>query len=203
MDVENNNQFIQKLIQTKGEVRGVTLKTDFEFILKERGEEGVKKFEEELKKLGFSIKYKEIQELNYYPAGLRIISLLVIKKIFGYKDNKIREMGARATKISSVLKFFIKYIPSLKKMVVTNTGKVWQNHWTIGTMIPAELNEKEKYAIFQLKDFNLHPIYCRYLEGYITGLFQLIVTSTKITCHETKCSFKGDAQFHEYLVKWQ
>jgi len=201
MAEELTKELVQKLMAIKGEVRGVVFTTDTEYILAEKGEEGLKQVEEELKELGQPIKYQEIETLAYYPVGLRVLSLLAIKRVFNFDDEKIKEMGLMATKKSIIVKFFIKYVFSFQKVFFEQSPKIWQKHWTIGELIPAELNEEKKYAINKLKDFNLHPIYCTYLKGYLIGLFSMMVKSPQITCQETKCSFKGD-EYHEYLIKW-
>ena len=201
MNQELTKEIAKKLMEIKGETRGVTLNIDREYILKEKGEEGLKKLEEELGKLGYPIKYKKIETLAFYPVGLRAISLLAIKKVFNFDDEKIKEMGFYGTKISLIIKFFIKYVFSFQKIFFKESPKIWREHYTIGELAPVELNEEKKYAILRLKDFNLHPVYCHYLEGYISGLIQLMVKNPKIICEETKCTFKGD-EYHEYLIKW-
>jgi len=202
MNEELTKEVVKKLMEIKGEVRGVTFEIDREYILKEKGREGLKKLEEELEKLGYPINYKEINTLGYYPVGLRALSLLAIKKVFNFDDEKIKEMGFFATKVSLIIKFFIRYIFSFQLVFNREAPKIWREHWTIGEMVPVELNEEKKYAILRLKNFNLHPVYCYYLEGYMSGLFQLMVKSPKITCEETKCSFRGD-EYHEFLIKWK
>ncbi|MBZ9572449.1 hypothetical protein KJA15_03905 [Patescibacteria group bacterium] len=202
MNQELTKETVKKLMEIKGEVRGVVFKTDGEFIFKEKGKEGLKELEDELEKLGYPIKYKEIKTMAFYPVGLRALSLLAIKKIFNFNDEKIKEMGIFATKVSLIVKFFIKYVFSLKLAFNKQTSKLWRKHWTVGELVPVELNEEKKYAIIQLKNFNLHPVYCRYLEGYFPGPFQLMVKSPKITCQETKCFFRGD-EYHEFLIKWK
>ena len=52
---------LDELMSLKGEVKGAGIKTHGEFILKEEEEEGLKKLEEIVTKLGYSIKYKEIK----------------------------------------------------------------------------------------------------------------------------------------------
>ncbi len=199
---ELTKETAKKLMEIKEEARGVTLGIDRDYILKEKGEEGLKKLEEELEKLGYPIKYKKIETLAFYPAGLRALSLLAIKKVFNFDDEKIKEIGFLGTKTSLIIKFFIRYVFSFQKVFFEESPKIWREHWTIGKLIPVELNEEKKYAILRLEDFNLHPIYCRFLEGYLSGLFQMMVKSPKITCQETKCSFRED-EYHEYLIKWQ
>ena len=43
-------------MKVKGEVRGAGLKVDWEFILREKGEEGLKRVEDRMAELGFPLK---------------------------------------------------------------------------------------------------------------------------------------------------
>jgi len=199
---EITKETAKKLMEIEGEVRGVVFKTDSEYLLKEEGEEGLKKLEEELEKLGYPIKFKEIKTMAFYPVGLRVLSLLAIKKVFNFNDEKIKKMGVFATKTSLIIKLFIKYFFSAQRVFYKEAPKIWRKHWTVGELTPVELNEEKKYGILRVKNFNLHPIYCCYLEGYFSGILQMLIKTQKITCEETKCTFRGD-EYHEFLLKWQ
>lgn len=120
-------ELTKKLMEIKGEARGVTLEIDGKYILKEKGEEGLKKLEDELEKLGYPIKYKEIKTFDYYPAGLRALSLLAIKKVFGFDIKKIKEIGFSGTKISLIIKFFIRYVFSFQKFFSEKLQKSGEN----------------------------------------------------------------------------
>ncbi len=203
MEDDLSKENIKRLLEIGVKARGVILKTDEEYILKEKGEEGLKKLEDELEKLGCPLKYKEIKSMEFYPAGLRIISLLAIKKVFNFDEKDFRRMGLFATKVSLIIKFFMKYFFSIQKVFSEESPKIWRKHWTTGEIVPVELNEEKKYGILKLKGINLHPIFCTfYLTGYFSGILQLLVKASEITCEEVKCSFRGDEE-HEYLLKWK
>lgn len=202
MDQEITKELAKKLMEIEGETRGVVLKTDGEYVLKEKGEEGLKKIEEELEKLGYPIKYGEIKTMEFYPVGLRAISLLVVKKAFNFNDEKIKEIGIFATKVSLIIKIFTRYFLSVKRVFFIEAPKIWRKHWTKGDLIPVELNEEKKYAILRLQNFSLHPIYCTYLGGYFCGVLLMLLRATKMNPEETKCVFRGD-EYHEFLIKWQ
>lgn len=199
---ELTEEIAKKLMETKGEARGVTFKTDMEFILKEKGEEGLKKVEQELEKIGFPIQYKTIKVMNFYPVGLRIISLLAIKKTFNFDEEKIKSIGFFATKVSLIIKLFVKYFFSTERVFYKEAPKMWKKHYTISELTPVELNEEKKYAILRIEDFILHPLFCVYLGGYFCGIFQMLIKTNKINYQETKCPFRGD-KYHEYLIKWE
>ena len=197
-----SKETINNLMKIKGEVRGVVLKTDEEYILKEKGKAGLEKVEQRLKELGHPIKYEEIKTMDFYPVGLRVLSLLAIREVFNFSDEEIRKIGIFATKMSLIIRLFTKYFLSMRRVVMKESPKMWDKHWTVGKLVPVELNEKQKYAVIRVEGFDLHPIYCIYLEGYFTGIVQMLVKLPKVDAKETKCSFKGEP-YHEFLIKWQ
>ena len=197
-----SKETIDQLMQIKGEVRGVVLKTDEEYILKEKGKEGIMQLEKKLEELGRPIKYDQIKTMSFYPVGLRVLSLLTIKEVFNFGDEDIRKMGTFATKKSLIIRLFLKYFISMRRVVMKESPKMWRKHWTVGKLVPVELDEKQKYAVIRVEEFNLHPVYCTYLEGYFIGIVQMLVKSSKIDSQETKCALKGDP-YHEFSIKWQ
>ncbi|OGZ18394.1 MAG: hypothetical protein A2Z68_02560 [Candidatus Nealsonbacteria bacterium RBG_13_38_11] len=199
---QNLEEKVKELTRIKGEVRGVAFKTDMEFILKEKGEEGLKKLEIELEKAGFPINYKAIKAMDFYPVGLRVISLLIIKKTFNFDDKQIKDMGVFAAKVSLIIKLFVKYFFSTQRVFFKEAPKMWDKHYTISKLIPIELDEEKKYAILQIEDLVLDSIFCNYLGGYFCSILQMVVSTNKIDFQETKCPFHGD-KYHEYLLKWQ
>jgi len=202
MAKELNKELAQELMGIKGEVAGGPLKTDMEFVLTKMGKEGLARLEKELNDLGFPTKYKEINNVDFYPAGLRVLSLLAIKKVFGFDDEEIKEMGFIATKKSFFVRLLIRYYVSPEKVFFEKAPQLWQKQVTEGKLVPVEFNKEKKQAIVRLENINLHPVYCCYVQGYISGMLKMLIATNSITCQETKCSFKGD-QYHEYLLKWQ
>lgn len=198
--MKTNN--IKELSSIKGEVRGVALKTDGDYILKEKGKEGLEKLEKKLKDWGFEIEYEKINNMLFYPAALRIASLLAIKEVFEFNDQKMQDIGFYATKKSLIIKLFLKFFVSANRVFYKESVKIWKKHYTFGKLVPVELNEDKKYGIIRVEDFNLHPIYCSYLGGYFSGILQMLVRSSKINPEETKCFFRGQ-DCHEFLIKWQ
>ena len=201
---EITKEEIEKLMSSKIKTRGAVFQTDSRYVSEKMGQAELRKVEDELKRMGHPFKYKEIKSMAFYPAGLRMLSLLAIKKTFNFDDEKIKEMGLFATKKSLIIKMFTRYFLSMERVFYREAPRLWQKHWTQGTLTPVELNEKEKYAILRLEDFDLHPLYCSvYLSGYFSGILQIVTEAFKITCRETKCTFslKRD-EYHEYLLKW-
>jgi hypothetical protein len=68
---------------------------------------------------------------------------LVIKKIFNYDDKKIEEIGFLATKRSLIVKLFVRYFLSVQRVFSKEAPLLWKQHYTIGELIPVELNEEK------------------------------------------------------------
>ena len=202
MDQELNKESAAKLMAMPGEARGEVFKTDGDYVLKEMGPEGLKKLEEELAALNYSIDYKKIGALSFYPIGLRIISLLAIKKVFSFDDARIKELGFFASKTSLMVKLFINYFLSIHKVFFEEAPRIWRKHYSVGDFTPIELNEEKKYGIIQIKNYQFHPVFCLYLGSYLCGFFQMLIKTPAITFEETACPFRGD-EYHEYTIKWK
>ncbi|MBL7142300.1 MAG: hypothetical protein ISS83_01355 [Candidatus Pacebacteria bacterium] len=201
MAVELTKEIAQKIMETKGEARGIHFKNDAEFVLREKGKEGLAMIEKELEGLGYPINYKKISQFDFYPIGLRALSLLAIKKTFDWSDAKIKELCKYAMNFSWVIKLLMKYLSSVEK-VAKETPKTWSQYFTVGQAAVQEYDLKKKYAIITIKDFRLHPVYCRCFEGVVPGVLKMVIASKKIVCEEIECVFNGGKE-HKFLIKWQ
>jgi len=189
-----------KLMSFKGEAKGTGLKSYAEFILKEEGERGLKRFEEALAKAGYLMKYQDIKPTYLYPVGEWILFLLVAKRLFNYDDKKFQEMGIFQVKVSTLIRFFMKYFVSIERASGA-LPKIWRQHFTIGDFSTVELNKEKKYIILKLENFvDYDPVECQLIIGVLIGSVQMILNS-KVICEETKCSLRGD-QHHEFILKW-
>lgn len=194
-----NKDIATKLMEIKGETRGIALKSDQEFVLQEKGEEGVKLLQKTMQELGFPIDYAKIRPMDFCPVGLRAISLLIMKAIFDFDDEKFRKMGMIQSKTSLIIRLFMKYFISLSE-VAKKVPDMWEKYYTIGVLTVTKISEEKKYGILKLENFRLHPLQCRVLEGYFASIISMVVKSPVI-CRETKCIFKGDG-YHEFSAKW-
>ncbi len=202
MNEELTAEKVKELLAIPGEVKGAVFKTDAAFVIKEKGEEGLKQLEEELKKLGCPIKYEEAKSVSFHPVGMRAISLLAMKKVFGFDNEKIKEIGRFATRVSLIVRLFVRYFSSTEKFLKEKAPELWSGHWTKGTLDMADVNVKEKYVVARVKDFNLCTTFCYYLRGYFEGILELTTGSEEVHTEEVKCTFRGD-DYHEYLTRWK
>ncbi|MCP6717938.1 MAG: hypothetical protein KJI70_00110 [Patescibacteria group bacterium] len=192
-------QLADELMRIKGEVRGIAPKAHVQFVVEEKGESIFEKVEDKMAELGHPVNYKSLRPMNFYPIGIEAITLLVIKQLFNYDDEKFKEIGKYQSKISLIIKLFTKYFVSIK-IIAQKAPEMWRKYYTVGDLKVTELNEKEKYTVVEVKDFKMHEHHCRMLEGYFASVIKMVVKENTI-CKETKCIFKGD-DYHEFLIKW-
>jgi hypothetical protein len=198
-----SKELAENLLKIKGEGRGVHFKNDAEYVLKERGEEALKKVEEEITRLGFPIKYREIKNTGFYPAGLRAISLLAIKKTLSWDDEKMKDMFKAAVGASLIVRLFMKFFYPTEK-AINALPRIWDQYWTKGNFSIVEFNRKEKKVIVRIEGLDLHPLYCSSLEGFFMGMADLIGGSKRRACKEISCSFKDkNSKTHDYLLTWE
>lgn len=189
----------QKLMEIKGEARGITLKVDWDFVYLKEGKEGIKKLEAKMTELGCPMKYKQIKSMDFYPIGFDAVSMLSIKEIFNYDDKTLEKMGASVIKFSLLMKVFMKYFVSLR-LIAEQMPNTWRRHYTIGSLEMPDFSKEKSYAILKLRDFSVHPIYCIVLSSCFAKIAEM-VTKSSVAWEETKCSFRGD-EYHEFLLKW-
>jgi len=190
------------LMEIPGKARGVVFQTDAEYVRAKKGEEGLEKVKEELEKIGCPIDYENIKATGWYSLGLRVISLLAIKKTFDWGDKEMEDMGHAAPKYSFIVKMLLKYFLTVD-MTYKESPKYWEKHYTVGKIEAPGYSLEEKYFLIRLKDFKIHPVLCMYLGGYFIMLSKYLLKSTKNNkVQETKCMFSGDP-YHEFLVTWK
>lgn len=187
------------LMHIKGEVRGIAIKSHGDFIKKEKGEEGLEKVEKTMASLGYPLDYSKLVPWGFYPVGLEILELLVIKKLFNFEDQKFEEIGAFGSRTSFILKIFFKYFGSIKK-IAEKAPEIWKKYYTIGDLKVKTLDEKKKYIILALDNLFLHPIHCLHLKGYFSSVVKMVI-GKNVNCEEIFCPHRG-GQYHEFLIKW-
>lgn len=188
----------ERMMSAKGEIRGATLKAYADFIAKEEGEKALKRVENEMSALGYPIKYRELEKMDFYPIGLHSVTLEIIKRLFDYDEKKFREIGRFVSKISLVLKFFLKYFVSGERLT-REIPKIWRKNYTVGDLEIGDYNEGEKYMTLELRNFKTHPLHGQVLVGYFSTVGKMLGGSTVV--EEKKSPFKGD-DCYEFLLTW-
>lgn len=193
-----NKQEIDQIMKTEGKVRGATLQTDAEYVKRHFGEGALANVKRQLADWGYPIDYENVQAMEWYPAGLRTVSLLAVQTVFNLTDEQMRAMGMEAPKYSFMVKLLMKFFLSLEQ-TFKNAPLYWKKHWTIGELELGKFDEKEKILVLQLKNFPAHPTVCKFEEGYFLSISSYAVKNARIK--ETKCMNRGDP-YHEYVVTW-
>lgn len=196
-----NKKTVEKLLKLEGEVRGMSLKDDTAYVIAKKGETALKKVEEELEKVGCPINYKKIRSLDFYPVGWRAISLLAMKKVFGWGDEEFRELGWFAPGNSLIVRVYSKFFHSVER-VASVAPQIYDEYFTIGKFVIPDYSVEKKYAIAELKDLDLHPVFCRLMEGYLASIIKMVVKAKEVKCRETKCTFRGQDR-HQFKVTWE
>ena len=200
ISVITRSEFLD-IIKLEGHVRGSTLNTDAAFVKSREGKGGVYRIEECFRSLGYPIEYKRIQDMGWYPLCMRVLSLRMIQDVLKLKDDEMVSMGDTAPKFSFIVKVYMKFT-NLREHAFSAIPEYWSMHYTVGKMWVGELNEDAGYLLVRLENFNVHPIFCRYLEGYFRRLLQFSFVSHAVRSRETRCSF-ADAPYHEYQIAWK
>lgn len=192
---------IKNIIKIPGQARGQVFFTDFEYIKQIKGEAAVRLLEEKIKAWGVPLDYENMQTTEWYPLGLRVISLLAIKEAFNLQDKDIEEIGRVAPKLSFIVKILMKTFISIEKSF-KETSNYWQKHYSVGELVPFKIDISKKHTLLRLKNFKVHPILCPYFKGYFFMMAKFILKTEKVTIEEIKCPFSG-GEFHEFSAKWE
>jgi len=86
--------------------------------------EGLKKLEKAMSDIGCPIEYKKTRPMNFYPLKFLYITMVVVKNLFNYGDEKFREAGKFASRIPLVLRLYLKYFGSLDKLI-KGASRLW------------------------------------------------------------------------------
>jgi len=199
-EIKNQQEETSKLSKIPGEVRGQVFLTDLEYVREKKGENGVSALKQKIKEWEGLIKYEKIKTTEWYPIGLRAISLLAIKEVFSWNEDEITKMGNSAPKYSFIVKMLMKYFLSPER-TFDESPKYWEKHYSIGKLEPYKYSLADKMYILRLHDFKIHPLICAYLKGYFVKIGQF-TQKAKLSSEETKCVFKGDP-YCEYILKWE
>ena len=108
---------ISEIISSYGQVRGVVLCTDAEYIRRHEGEEALRRVEKETEEMDYPIDYSKVKPMDWYPVGLRGISLLAVKEALNWDAQQLKEMGWSAPKYSIITKLMLRYFVSLDTLV--------------------------------------------------------------------------------------
>ncbi|MBL7142435.1 MAG: hypothetical protein ISS83_02180 [Candidatus Pacebacteria bacterium] len=191
---------IDILMRIEGSMRGELLRDNLIYLKKREGERAVEKMEDRLRELGYPLMLGDIKSYEWYKDPFCAVFMLVFREQFNWNNEDIVNLGRFSPRHSFVMKMAFKYLVSAKTAFWA-APKLWHKNVDYGEIEPHEINEANKYLIFRLKEYGLHPLVCLYIKGYFIGLFELI-GKKKVQAEETQCTFRGDP-YHEYKISWE
>jgi len=189
----------ENLMNIEGEVRGIAITGETDFILEKEGEEGLEKLEKSINELGYSVAFKEMKAMEFYPLGLEAVVLVAAREIFGYDEEKFEEMGGFEPKVSILIRLFMKHFFSPER-IVELAPKIWRESYTVGDLEVASFDMENRKTVLHLKNFKLHPLQCYNLKGYFSSVVKMVM-GQETTVEETECPFRGD-DYHEFVINW-
>ena len=190
---------LKELMKNPGQIKGTSFLGDIEYVREKKGEEGLKRVEEETKKLGFPIEYGKIKENDWYSIGLRLVSFTAILNTFGWGEKELAEIAQNSPKVSFIIRFFMKYFVSPEKIFRGAAGRIWKRYYSTGSLRAMDFfrDEKGGWAILRVERMKNHPMSC-----FFIGAFKLSEPRfMDINFEETKCTYRGD-DCDEFLIKW-
>ncbi len=199
-----SNEELEKIMNLKGEIRGLALKNYREYILRENKKEGLDKLEEALLSLGCPIKYENLKAMVFYPLWWSVVTFVLLRRLFHYDEQKFQEMGKFCFKFPNIITVWAKYLISIEKAAESSV-KMYKMYFTVGEFTVPEYSKEKKYAILRLENYPVYPIdsprdYCYFLAGYYSSIVR-VITGKEATGKEIKCVHRGD-KYHEFLIKW-
>ena len=191
-----SKQFLEEIRKMEGEIIGSSLKTDREFIIEKEGREGLRKVEKEMEKLGYALKYEEIDKHKWYPVQQDFLSLLLTQKIFNWSDETIREWGRWGAKTNFIIKLLARLVS--KETIAGFASKSWRKYYSRGTM-EYKLDNEKRTGTAIVKDFTIYPVHLHYLEGYFYQIMSLVELSPNL---KVKGIEAKDSNVHRFKVTW-
>ncbi len=192
---------IDKIMNKSGNIKGEVLRNHFFYIKEKEGEDAVEKMENLLIEYGHPLNFSKIKQLDWYKDGYCGVILFLLKEEFNWTDEDFVNMGEGITKYSFIVtKILLNYFISID-FFIKSAPKLWNKHLDFGKLEVGYFNKDEKYAVLNVKDYDIHPLTCLYQKGYYQGLFKFVVKEKNVTVEEEKCIYKGDS-FHSYKIKW-
>jgi len=192
---------IEKALKIKGEINGTGLLEDKSFFLNHFGKEKLKEVEKEISEIiGEDFSYEKVKAHQKYPFYLTLLATLILYYDFGRDENLIREFGKESVKFSLTVKLFLRYAFS-PEGVINYGPKLWRKYFSIGDIEVEKYNKNERIAIIVLKNFDIHPLFCKQIEGAIEQLFSYVTKDGRVKNEEIECVFRGDP-VHKFKISW-
>jgi hypothetical protein len=190
---------ISKVLKQDGQVRGGVLLSDSTYVRKHYGHQALGSVEAMTTALGYYIDYDRINTMAWYPASIRVISLLAIAMALGLSDKELREMGWAAPRNSILTKLMMRYFASLR-MLVESLPSYWRKNYTVGSLT-GKLADRALYL--RLAGIEIPRQLFSYLEGYFTSVVSMVIGNDRKVLMTDIGRTDGDDTCYELLISWE
>ena len=192
---------IERLRKLDARTRGDLLDVADDYLKKTGKAELLEKIVAKTADYGYSLTFKEIHAMRWYPVAMEIALFFSMIEILGWEEKDIKEFGKSFVKISFIERILAKYFIAVEK-TYQQAPVIWRRHMDSGELETHEFNKEKKYCVLRLKGLDLHPLYCIFLAGMFEGMADFITGSKINRCQESQCVFRGD-DYHEFIVSWE
>lgn len=181
-----------------GEVRGMGLKADLEYVFETKGALALQQVEDAMAAMGYPITRSSIRAMAFYPFVHSPVVELGIKDTLHFSEEDFYEMGRYSTKVSIFLKIMAKYFLSVRA-AITYATKMWNEYYTQGRIQAVEVNERDRRIILRAVDFETTDPGWHIIRGYFAQTAQMIV-GNKVRCAMHACP--DLAPCTEFVITW-
>ncbi|MDG6219945.1 MAG: hypothetical protein QCI38_00670 [Candidatus Thermoplasmatota archaeon] len=183
---------------SKGNCRGAVFKSNLGYIKKKYGTQGLDYISSHMKKEGFDVDFDKITDTDWYPMSWRAAFLDAANQLFKENPDEFFALGKYAALNIARMAIFVRYTKETEK-VVSEGDQNWQKHWDVGTLFVDKNVHGQTVVV--LKDFDLGPHQCKYLEGYFVGAAELS-GAKNVRIKESMCVSQGD-EHHKFQLTWE
>lgn len=197
-----SSQELRKIKKIKGKIRGTAFRNDFDCVKEKGGKKQLDQVKKRLRELGCEeeIYQEKISIFNWYPLWCHVLFFVILNEEMGWREKDIFNIGFHGTRASLVLRIIPKQAFNLEK-IFSQSHKYWDKNFSVGKMEAEKYDLKEKYVVLKLKEFNVHPLECWTIKGYLAG-FMDILGKSDVQVKETKCTHQGN-KFHQFKITWK
>lgn len=191
----------EKILKIKGRIRGLVITTLKDYIISQKGQDGIKKVEKRMEKVGHPFEFKKLSSVKWYPAGFIQLVMLVILDTFGWDDKKNFEIGYQAPINSLLAKLMLRTFTSLE-VAFKVTPKFWKNYTNLGEMNWVERDIKKRRAVLRLTNYpKINEASYEYFRGYLKRIMEIMTKSKNVKVELTKSIYRGDS-YDDFTFTW-
>ena len=189
---------VLRIFKQPGKLRGVVLCTDAKYVRKHYGKQALGYIETFTSELGYPIAYDSIKTMAWYPAVLRGISLLAIKKMLDFQDDDLRNMGWAAPRNSIITKLMMRYFASLSTLI-DKLPAYWRKNYSVGSLTGILTDHSAQLC---LEGLEIPAKLLPYLEGYFTSVVSMVIGNDS-NIRMTDIEYvDGDSPCYKLTIKW-